>query len=511
MSIYLNLRSSECKDIYSKNHGGNFKNELNEPLRLHGTWEVALAEMTYHAQAFPNLPKEYSTVTVSLKESLQVYNTINKDFHVKTQVKWNGKWVSSDFHEIDMETSFPHVRSLPQKNYDWQDFKDAMTGITKEYVEGRPKPITNLTFTFKEDKLSCTIDSTHRTYFSFSPDLVKFLTLTTTEVYQDPYQNKFTDEISFKMPILPKDKFLIWPLEIEEDLWVQFGDLKIDIPRKSNTMVKFERFIGNMSNNTQYESIISFNLRHREIIGAYQYNFTYKFMKTSDIKLISWSPAIIRMLGFSNIALNYETKQGEITGFIEGNISKIAPYVATLPYTKALGYNFYPTAKTIIDALNKVISDSCGILMSKCLDKHLFSVGEDGVCTFEAHAKIGVKISSYLLKLLHLPNTDATHKGTAYCVMPAASREFLYVHSDMLDSNNYNNGNTVLRVINNDRAVNEKVMVSFPNLYYYPISGRYLSNIQIRITDNHSDEDLPFALEVTTLLHFRQCNNPHFS
>src|SRR5271156_2876152 len=154
---------------------------------------------------------------------------------------------------------------------------------------------------------------THRTYVSFSPDLVKFLTLSTTEVYQDPYQNKYTEEISFKMPILPKDKFLIWPLEIEEDLWGQLGDLKIDIPRKSNTMAKFKRFIENMPNDTQYESIISFNLRHREITGAYQYNFTYKFMKTSDIKLGSWSPVIIRRLGFFNIELNYETEQGEIT------------------------------------------------------------------------------------------------------------------------------------------------------------------------------------------------------
>ena len=60
MSVYVNLRSTECKDIYSKNHGGNFKIELNEPLRLQGPWEVALAEMTYHAQAFPNLPPEHS-------------------------------------------------------------------------------------------------------------------------------------------------------------------------------------------------------------------------------------------------------------------------------------------------------------------------------------------------------------------------------------------------------------------------------------------------------------------
>ena len=58
MSYYVNLRSSECKDVYPKNHGGNYTIELDEPLRLDGgPWEVALAEMTYHAEPFPNLPK----------------------------------------------------------------------------------------------------------------------------------------------------------------------------------------------------------------------------------------------------------------------------------------------------------------------------------------------------------------------------------------------------------------------------------------------------------------------
>ena len=66
--------------------------------------------------------------------------------------------------------------------------------------------------------------------------------------------------------------------------------------------------------------------------------------------------------------------------------------------------------------------------------------------------------------------------------MPAALREFRYISSDMLESHSYNNEGNVLRFINNDTTGTEKVMVPFVNLYYYPISARYLSNIQIRIT-----------------------------
>ena len=86
MSIYVNLRSTECKDIYAYNHGGHFTTELSEPLRLHDGWEVALAELTYHAQPFPNLPREHSTIQVSLKEQLQVYNTRHLDFNITTWV-----------------------------------------------------------------------------------------------------------------------------------------------------------------------------------------------------------------------------------------------------------------------------------------------------------------------------------------------------------------------------------------------------------------------------------------
>ena len=128
-----------------------------------------------------------------------------------------------------------------------------------------------------------------------------------------------------------------------------------------------------------------------------------------------------------------------------------------------------------------------------------------------ANEKFGVTLSPYLLKKLHLKNTDTNQIGTSLCMMPAALREFLYIYSDMLDSHSYNNQSNVLRVINNDTTGSEKVMVPFVNLYYYPISARYLSNIQIRITDNFSDEDLPFTREVTCLLHFRRCNNHPFS
>ena len=182
-----------------------------------------------------------------------------------------------------------------------------------------------------------------------------------------------------------------------------------------------------------------------------------------------------------------------------------------ISHSANLGHNYYPTARSLIDALNSLVSQSTSVLNSKPIDRLLFNLNLEGKCTFTANEKFGVTLSPYLLRLLQLKNPDTNQIGASLCVMPAALREFLYISSDMLESHSYNNGSNVLRVINNDTTGTEKVMVPFANLYYYPISARYLSNIQIGITDNFSDEDLPFTREVTCLLHFRRCNNHPFS
>ena len=62
MSFYLNLSSKDSADVHPQNYGGDFQVELQAPLHFHehDCWEVALAEMTYDAQGFPNIPPQYS-------------------------------------------------------------------------------------------------------------------------------------------------------------------------------------------------------------------------------------------------------------------------------------------------------------------------------------------------------------------------------------------------------------------------------------------------------------------
>ena len=207
MSIYVNLRSSECRDIYPNNHGGNFKIELNEPLRLHGAWEVALAEMTYHSQSFPNLPKEHSAVEVYSKKPLEVYDTRNLDLYIRTWVFYNDKWRVSDYFEIEYPMQFPSRLDMPKKNYSWEDFKTALENLTKLNNENRNEErITNLTFKFdKNENLTLTFHGRTRTKIVFSEDLVKFLSLNAWEIWQAP--NVITDihKMGYIKPALPKE------------------------------------------------------------------------------------------------------------------------------------------------------------------------------------------------------------------------------------------------------------------------------------------------------------------
>ena len=53
MSFYLMLSSEGCNDIYTSNHGGNFKVQLDHVLDMKSeSWEVALVELSYTGETF---------------------------------------------------------------------------------------------------------------------------------------------------------------------------------------------------------------------------------------------------------------------------------------------------------------------------------------------------------------------------------------------------------------------------------------------------------------------------
>ena len=65
MSFYLTLTSDGNSDTFPANHGGDFKVQLDQTLDMrHHNWEVALVEMLYTGQTFPNLSVDDTHITL---------------------------------------------------------------------------------------------------------------------------------------------------------------------------------------------------------------------------------------------------------------------------------------------------------------------------------------------------------------------------------------------------------------------------------------------------------------
>src|SRR3977135_3528855 len=99
MSFYINLSSMDSADIHPQNYGGDFQVELAAPLLFdeRDPWEVALAEMTYDAQGFPNVPPEYSQVKFEALNRVNVYDAMEMDLSITAYLQIRRKvWHESD-------------------------------------------------------------------------------------------------------------------------------------------------------------------------------------------------------------------------------------------------------------------------------------------------------------------------------------------------------------------------------------------------------------------------------
>ena len=78
--------------------------------------------------------------------------------------------------------------------------------------------------------------------------------------------------------------------------------------------------------------------------------------------------------------------RAEINASHTAAIIKLPPAPIPLEvYTINLCYNFYADAKSIVTTLNELIGGASRILNSKQIDVDMFSLDNNGVCTFTEH------------------------------------------------------------------------------------------------------------------------------
>ena len=108
MSFYLDLSSTESLDVHPENSGGEFQVELPAPLHFEedDPWEVALVEMTYDAQGFPNIPSKYSEIKIEALNRDTLFDLTEKDMSITGFIRNKGDWHESDSPAIEKKKIF---------------------------------------------------------------------------------------------------------------------------------------------------------------------------------------------------------------------------------------------------------------------------------------------------------------------------------------------------------------------------------------------------------------------
>ena len=100
----------DSADSHPQNYGGDFQVELGAPLYFdeRDPWEVALAEVTYDAQGFPNVPTEYSQIKLEALNRENVYDATLMDLSMKAYLQVRKKvWHESDSEKIREKDRIP--------------------------------------------------------------------------------------------------------------------------------------------------------------------------------------------------------------------------------------------------------------------------------------------------------------------------------------------------------------------------------------------------------------------
>ena len=117
MFFYLTLSSDGCNETYSGNHSGDFTIELNQTLDMRSQpWEVALVDMIYTGQAFPNVSNKDSLITLNVLGKPKFHN----DYIITYEQTFN-LWLSFKSW-IDGKEYFKPKVYLTKKHYSWLTF-----------------------------------------------------------------------------------------------------------------------------------------------------------------------------------------------------------------------------------------------------------------------------------------------------------------------------------------------------------------------------------------------------
>src|SRR2546428_3728501 len=151
MSFYLMLSSDGCREVYPDNNGGDFNIIFDNAIDMKSdSWEVALVEIKYTGQLFPNLPTIDALITTAVSGKPKF-----EDQYIITSDKAHQLHFS--FHSNEKDKYF----KFPIQHYTWTSFKQTFLDwyrnevsrhitITDEEFEFVDRKHTNFTIKFSD-------------------------------------------------------------------------------------------------------------------------------------------------------------------------------------------------------------------------------------------------------------------------------------------------------------------------------------------------------------------------
>jgi hypothetical protein len=489
-------------DTRPQNQGGDFTVDFYEQMYLPGDWEVALAEMSYVGQSFPNIKHEdgevYITYDASKKYATEfIVNYADQDL-----------WITTEHRALTPDIfpqyifMLPQTHTFPRNQYIWKNFKKAFNAWA---THSQPTPTIShkVKFAISDEAIIVTaLPSASEIQVTFSPAFVKLLSLKQSVFVFKSNTAEVSQSTTIVIPKpIPDDSRVVFKANPKIPVSIEYLGNIIVLPGYHWTIDTI-----NAAWKVACESMDIPAIHIRS--GEYRMELMIPLKNSQRVIIFKLSENLSKLLKYPQIFDNVSTTPLEYIAF---PILKFDPVVPVqIEDTLHLTFNYYPTPKSLIENLNNIILSHINEKLDKCnvpdVASKAFSLDATDICTYTPIAECTVKLGDFMLKLLHLTDTTETNTAKYPMQLPSAIREMLYVHANIISWHFVNQDQRpLLRVINNSAKDGEQVMLSFPFLQYHPVARKFFSNIHTYITDSFSAEPLEFTKTVSYLLHFRQC------
>jgi hypothetical protein len=392
--------------------------------------------------------------------------------------------------------------TFPRRHYTWHDFKKTIAQLTNESENHNEHGMHKVSLAIEGDTSLVFTSVVYRTRMKveFSEQLKQLLSIQEENVIIPHSGENFQTRITIIKPEDFQADSLIFTPKTEGDMWVIVNDFKVQIPKMYWTLTEFEKALNLLFRENKCECMIMFPNGDNMTVNYYG----------DKPPVIVFSKLLSSTFGIDE-RIEVEASDSKFSSYYS-KINRQEDVENDYEITFKLPYNYYPTAKSLIDALNSSCKENINELIAQQFSEQeingdIFSINDQGICSFTMVDHFVIQLPSYLLNVLSLLNTYENNTGTGPVTLVSANRPFLHVCSDvvlphLINSDEY----PLLRIINNNSNADEKVMLSFPTLHYYPVCRRYVSKIRSFITDHFSTDSLPFKHTVSYLLHFRLCH-----